>query len=73
VDMHDQYLIDMCRRAHNAFEEQHRQFRRKAKEGLETVLAAVDILLLLLGMVTGEGRSYQYLNSREAAYLRKEF
>jgi len=45
VDMHDQYLIDMCRRAHNAFEEQHRQFRRKAKEGLETVLAAVDILL----------------------------
>jgi hypothetical protein len=43
--MHDQYLIDKCRRAHNAFEEQHRQFRRKAKEGLEMVLAAVDILL----------------------------
>ena len=35
VEMHDQYLIDMCRRARSAFEEQHRQFRRKAKEGLE--------------------------------------
>jgi Domain of unknown function (DUF4158) len=45
VEMHDQYLIDVCRRVHNAFEEQYRQFRRKAKEGLEMVLAAVDILL----------------------------
>ncbi len=45
VEMHDQYLIDVCRRAHNAFEEQYRQFRRKAKEGLEMVLAAVDVLL----------------------------
>ena len=43
--MHDQYLIDVCRRPRSAFDEQHRQFRRKAKEGLEMVLAAVDILL----------------------------
>jgi hypothetical protein len=34
-----------CAAGRHAFEEQHRQFRRKAKEGLETVLAAVDILL----------------------------
>lgn len=45
VEMHDQYLTDMCRRARNAFEEQYRQFRRKAKEGLELVLSAMDILL----------------------------
>jgi TnpA family transposase len=45
VEMHDQYLIEMCRRAHHAFEEQHRLFRRKAKEGLETVLTAVDLVL----------------------------
>ncbi len=45
VEMHDQYLTDMCRRARNAFEEQYRQFRRKAKEGLDLVLSAMDNLL----------------------------
>lgn len=35
----------MCRRTCHAFEERHRQLRRRAKEGLETVLEAVEVLL----------------------------
>jgi len=45
VEMHDQYLTTMWRRARHAFEERHRQFRRRAREGVETVLLAIDILL----------------------------
>jgi len=45
VDMHDQYLTAMWRRARHAFEERQRQLRRRAKEGLETVLLAIDLLL----------------------------
>lgn len=45
VEMHDQYSVAMCRRARHAFEERHRQLRRQAKEGLDTVLEAIDVLL----------------------------
>ena len=45
VEMHDQYLTTMWRRARHAFEERHRQLRRRAREGVETVLLAIDILL----------------------------
>jgi len=45
VEMHDQYLTTMWRRARYAFEERQRQLRRRAREGVETVLLAVDILL----------------------------
>jgi TnpA family transposase len=45
VEMHDQYLTTMWRRARRAFEERQRQLRRRAREGVETVLLAIDILL----------------------------
>jgi TnpA family transposase len=45
VEMHDQYLTTMGRRARHAFEERHRQLRRRAREGVETVLLAIDVLL----------------------------
>jgi hypothetical protein len=45
VEMHDQYMTTMWRRARHAFEERHRQLRRRAREGVETVLLAIDILL----------------------------
>jgi TnpA family transposase len=47
VEMHDQYLTTMWRRARHAFEERHRQLRRRAREGVETVLLAIDVLLAL--------------------------
>jgi TnpA family transposase len=45
VEMHDHYLTTMWRRARHALEERHRQLRRRAREGVETVLLAIDILL----------------------------
>lgn len=45
VEMHDQYLIEMTRHARSAYEEKFRDFRRKAKTGMETVLSAVENLL----------------------------
>ena len=46
VQMHDQFLTTMCRKSRHAFEERHRDFRRRAKKGVETLLSAFDILLL---------------------------
>jgi TnpA family transposase len=45
VEMNDQYLIEMTRHARSAYEEKFRDFRRKAKAGMETVLLAVENLL----------------------------
>src|SRR5215471_16383145 len=45
VQMHDQFLTTMCRRSRHAFEERHREFRRRAKKGVETLLSAIEILL----------------------------
>jgi len=44
VEMNDQFLTTMCRHARHHFEEKHRQFRRRAKEGITVVLEAMDIL-----------------------------
>jgi hypothetical protein len=35
----------MCRRSRNALETQYREFRRRVKKGLETLLAAAEILV----------------------------
>jgi len=43
--MHDQFLTGMSRRSRNALEERHREFRKRAKRGVETLLSAVEILL----------------------------
>ncbi|MCZ6489269.1 MAG: Tn3 family transposase, partial [Acidobacteria bacterium] len=45
VAMHDQFVTGMSRRGRNAFEQRHRQFRRRAKRGIETLLSAIEILL----------------------------
>jgi TnpA family transposase len=45
IALHDQFLTTMSRRSRHAFEEQHRQLRRRAKEGVDLVLRAMDILL----------------------------
>lgn len=45
VEMNDQYLTGMCRRARHAFEDEHREFRKKSKQGMATVVTALDSLL----------------------------
>ena len=45
VEMNDQYLTGMCRRARHAFEKEHREFRKKSKSGIETVVSALDTIL----------------------------
>ena len=45
VTMHDQFMTGMVRRSRNAFEERHREFRRRAKRAVEIVLCAMEILL----------------------------
>jgi TnpA family transposase len=45
VALNDQYLTTMCRRSRNAFEARHREVRRRVKKGLETLLAAAEVLL----------------------------
>jgi hypothetical protein len=45
VAMNDQYLTTMCRRSRNAFEAQHREFRRRVRKVLETLLTATEILV----------------------------
>ena len=43
--MHDQFVTGISRRSRNAFEERHREFRKRAKRGVQTLLAAIEILL----------------------------
>lgn len=45
VEMHDQYLIEMTRHSRTAYEEKFRAYRRKAKDGMEVLLSAVENLL----------------------------
>jgi hypothetical protein len=52
VDMHDQFLTTMTRRARLAVEERHRRLRRRARDGLHRVLGAVDALNSAAGRQT---------------------
>jgi TnpA family transposase len=45
IQMHEQFLATMCRRSRHAFEEKYRDFRRRAKKGIQTLLGAVELLL----------------------------
>lgn len=45
IQMHEQFLATMCRRSRHAFEQKYREFRRRAKRGLQTLLGAVELLL----------------------------
>jgi hypothetical protein len=60
--MHDQFLTTMCRRSRHAFEERHREFRRRAKKGVETLLSAIEILLLPGSGATPLSNLYQKID-----------
>lgn len=45
VAMHDQYMTGLDRRSRLAFEDKHRTLRRRAENGLDTLLGAMDVLL----------------------------
>ena len=45
VTMNEQYLTGFCRRSRHAFEERQREFRKRAKKGVETLLQAMEIVL----------------------------
>jgi hypothetical protein len=45
IAMHEQYITGLLRRSRNAFDERHREFRKRARRGIETVLSAMEILL----------------------------
>lgn len=45
VKMHDQYIMDMLRHAKRAHEKKHREFRKRQKKAIDTVLDATHIIL----------------------------
>ena len=45
VSMHDQYLLDMCRHSKNAYEKKHRDFRKRQKKAIDTILGTMQTLL----------------------------
>ena len=46
VTMHDQYMTGLERRSRLAFEDKRRRLRRRARAGINTLLATVDSLLM---------------------------
>ena len=47
VNMHDQYILEICRECKNSYEKKHREFRRKHKKAVDIMLISTDILLEL--------------------------
>jgi len=45
VKMHDQYVMEICRQARNAYEKKHRDLRKRQKKAVDTVLNTTNILL----------------------------
>jgi TnpA family transposase len=45
IAMHDQFMTTLARRSRHAFDERHREFRKRARRGIEVVLTAMEILL----------------------------
>ena len=44
IDMHDQYMMELCRECKNAYEKKHREFRKRHKKAVDIVLKATDTL-----------------------------
>jgi len=44
VKMHDQYIMEMCRKSKNQHENNHRKFRKRQKKAIDTVINVSDIL-----------------------------
>jgi hypothetical protein len=45
VQMHEQYVMEMCRQSKNLYEKKHRTLRKRQKRAIDTVLDITDILL----------------------------
>jgi hypothetical protein len=45
ITMHEQYVTGLLRRSRHAFDERHREFRKRARRGIHTVLSAMEIVL----------------------------
>jgi hypothetical protein len=45
IAMHEQYVTGLLCRSRHAFDERHREFRKRARRGIQTVLSAMEILL----------------------------
>lgn len=45
VKMHDQHVVEMCRQAKNAYEQKHRELRKRQKMAVDTVLTTTCLLL----------------------------
>lgn len=45
VQMHDQYLLDLCRHAKNAHEKKHRALRKRQQKAIDMVLKTTTVFL----------------------------
>lgn len=45
VNMHDQFMLEMCRTSRNDHEKKHREFRKRHKKAVDIMLAASDVRL----------------------------
>lgn len=45
VQMHDQYMLDLCRHAKNAHEQKHRELRKRQKKAIDVVLDTTTVFL----------------------------
>lgn len=45
VQMHDQYLLDLCRHARQLHEKHHRAFRKRQKKAIDVVLETTNVFL----------------------------
>jgi len=45
VVMHDQYVLEMCRESRNAYEQKHRDVRKRQKRAIDVMLGITDLIL----------------------------
>lgn len=45
VKMHDQYMMELCRQTRNNHDKKHKEFRKKQKSAIDTVLDTTHVLL----------------------------
>lgn len=45
VNMHDQYIMDLCRECKHAYEQKHRKLRKQHKKAVDVMLQATHVLL----------------------------
>jgi hypothetical protein len=45
VVMHDQYVLEMCRESRNAYEQKHRDVRKRQKRAMDVMLGITDLIL----------------------------